>query len=79
MDFKEFGISSVLVSSLERHGIVKPTIVQVETIPLILKGRDVLIQSETGSGKTIGFAIPTIEMIKPSRTVQVLQKTPKRE
>lgn len=79
MDFRDLGISSVLVSSLERHGIVKPTTVQKKTIPLILKGRDVLIQSETGSGKTIGFAVPTIEMIKPAKTVQVLVIAPTRE
>ncbi len=44
-----------------------------------MKGRDVLVQSETGSGKTIGFAIPTIEKIKPIGRVQALVITPTRE
>jgi len=78
-DFKELKISKELIKNLERHGIVKPTIVQQKAIPPILEGRDVIVQSETGSGKTIGFAIPTITNAKPLRRVQVLVITPTRE
>ncbi|MBN1923456.1 MAG: DEAD/DEAH box helicase [Nanoarchaeota archaeon] len=78
-DFKELGISSKLITELEQHGIVKPTLVQEKTIPLVLKGKDVMVQSETGSGKTIGFAVPTIDMVKKEGKVQVLVITPTRE
>ncbi|MDD5417619.1 MAG: DEAD/DEAH box helicase [Candidatus Nanoarchaeia archaeon] len=79
MEFKELGISSGLSDELKNHGIVVPTTVQIKSIPLILNKKDVLIQSETGSGKTIGFAVPTIDMVKPVKNVQVLVVTPTRE
>lgn len=56
-----------------------PTKVQELSIPHILKGRDVMVQSETGSGKTLSFAVPTIELVKPEAKVQVLVMTPTRE
>lgn len=77
--FKELNVSNSMVEELEKHGIVIPTLVQEKTIPLILEKKDVLIQSETGSGKTIGYAIPTIENIKPLKRVQVLVILPTRE
>lgn len=79
MDFKELKISKSLILELGKRGIVKPTPVQVKSIPLILKGKDVLVQSETGSGKTLAFAVPTIELLKPLKKVQVLVITPTRE
>lgn len=79
MDFKELGISNKIINDLEANGIVKPTIVQVKTIPLIMAGKDVMVQSETGSGKTIGFAVPTIEKSEPQNRIQVLVITPTRE
>lgn len=77
--FKEFKISNQLVEELKKHGIVVPTKVQELSIPSILKGKDVLVQSETGSGKTLSFAIPVIETIKRLKEVQVLVITPTRE
>ncbi len=77
--FEELNLSKEVIHDLEKHGIVEPTIVQLKTIPLIMDNRDVLVQSETGSGKTIGFAIPTIENLKPANKVRVLVLTPTRE
>ena len=80
MDFRKFKISESLISSLKSRGIVTPTSVQNQTIPLILEGKDVLVQSETGSGKTIGFAIPTLNLINSnSKQIQVLVIVPTRE
>jgi len=77
--FSEFKISSNLVKDLESHGIVNPTVVQEKVIPLVLTGKDVLVQSETGSGKTIGFAVPTIELIEKTGKVNILVIAPTRE
>jgi ATP-dependent RNA helicase DeaD len=79
MRFEDLGITSGLSHDLESHGIKEPTFVQRKTIPLILKGKDVLVQSETGSGKTVGFAVPTIMKVEPKKGVQVLVVTPTRE
>lgn len=79
MEFKDLEISDALIVELNKHGIIKPTIVQEKTIPFILDGKDVLVQSETGSGKTLAFALPTIKFIKDTNKVQVLVITPTRE
>jgi ATP-dependent RNA helicase DeaD len=79
MEFKDLKIDDDLIKDLYDHGIVKPTIVQEKTIPLIMRGKDVMVQSETGSGKTIGFAIPTIEKIKSTGKAKVLVIAPTRE
>src|SRR3989339_2276566 len=79
MEFKDLEISDALIIELNKHGIIKPTIVQEKTIPFILDGKDVLVQSETGSGKTLAFALPTIKFIKDTNKVQVMVITPTRE
>lgn len=72
-------LSNEMIAVLQRHGITTPTPIQQEVIPAILEGRDVLAQSETGSGKTLSFAIPIIERVKPSAGIQVLVVCPTRE
>lgn len=79
MKFSDLKISVELMTDLERNEIRELTKVQEKVIPLIFKGKDVIVQSETGSGKTIGFAIPTIEKIRSAKRVQVLVITPTRE
>lgn len=68
-----------MLSLLEKHGIVEPTTIQKEIIPAIVQGRDVLAQSETGSGKTLSFAIPIIEDTKKSDGLTALILVPTRE
>ena len=61
-------------------GYEKPTAVQSRVIPLIREGCDVLGQSQTGTGKTAAFAIPTLEKVDPGiRAPQVLVLCPTRE
>ncbi len=57
-----------------------PTEIQEKTIPLLLEGRDVVGQAQTGTGKTAAFGIPLVERIDPSvRAVQALVLAPTRE
>ena len=61
-------------------GYLQPTPVQAEIIPLMLAGRDVLAQSQTGTGKTAAFALPILSRLMPDRRLpQVLVLTPTRE
>jgi ATP-dependent RNA helicase DeaD len=78
--FTSLGISENIVSQLEKLGITEPTNIQIQAIPELLAGRDVVGQSQTGTGKTAAFALPILEKIdfqKPC--VQALILAPTRE
>lgn len=77
--FNKLGLSHDLVKALADNDIIEPTRVQEQVIPMILEGKDLLCQSETGSGKTISFAVPIIEKLKPEGGAQVLVVAPTRE
>ena len=78
--FRALGLSDSLVQAVEGSGYTTPTPIQAETIPLILEGRDVLGQAQTGTGKTAAFALPLLQRINTSeRRPQVLVLTPTRE
>ncbi|MBX7043339.1 MAG: DEAD/DEAH box helicase [Ignavibacteria bacterium] len=64
---------------MKKEGITVATPVQREIIPAIMEGRDVIAQSETGSGKTLSFAVPLLEQIKPKDGLQALVLVPTRE
>ncbi|AXF21024.1 RNA helicase [Burkholderia pyrrocinia] len=59
--FASLGLSPEIVSALEAAGYVKPTPVQQRAIPAGIAGRDLLVSSPTGSGKTAAFMLPAIE------------------
>jgi ATP-dependent RNA helicase RhlE len=61
--FSEYGLDHRLTKSIASNGFEKPTEIQALTIPVILEGKDLFAQAETGSGKTGSFAIPVLEKI----------------
>ncbi|MFX1519686.1 MAG: DEAD/DEAH box helicase [Promethearchaeota archaeon] len=63
MKFSDLNVESKIVEALSIYGLVEPTEIQIEAIPLIQKGFDVIGQSKTGSGKTAAFAVPMLEKI----------------
>ena len=64
MNFTELGINEYNVNALKKINILKPTPVQQKSIPLILKGQNIMAQARTGSGKTLAFVLPIIENLK---------------
>ncbi|MBN1175667.1 DEAD/DEAH box helicase [Candidatus Woesearchaeota archaeon] len=80
-EFKKLGLSDNTVKALEKKGYTTPTTIQARVIPLLLEGKkDVVGQSQTGTGKTASFALPILERIKEnSKTVQAIILTPTRE
>lgn len=79
-DFSALGIRREINDILRESGITKPTAIQVQAIPMILAGRDVVGQSQTGTGKTLAFVLPILEKIDSTNThVQALIITPTRE
>ncbi|MFH1415994.1 MAG: DEAD/DEAH box helicase [Elusimicrobiota bacterium] len=78
--FNDIGINDELVRILKTKGFVHPTSIQEEAIPLILEGRDLIGQAETGSGKTAACGIPLIQLVDKSiNAIQILILTPTRE
>jgi ATP-dependent RNA helicase DeaD len=80
LSFKNLGLSEARVSQLEKLGFTAPTAIQMQAIPELLAGRDVVGQAQTGTGKTAAFSLPILERIdfnKPA--VQALILTPTRE
>ncbi|QRG70841.1 DEAD/DEAH box helicase [Brevibacillus choshinensis] len=79
-DFLALGIRKELLDALKENGITEPTPVQGQTIPVALKGKDVISQAQTGTGKTLAFVLPILEQADPEVThVQSLILTPTRE
>jgi ATP-dependent RNA helicase DeaD len=78
--FAALGLRPEIVDVLASLGYEAPTPIQEKTIPLLLAGRDVIGQAQTGTGKTAAFALPILEKIDPKkRATQALVLTPTRE
>lgn len=79
-NFSALGIREELVALLKDSGVTTATPIQDKSIPALLDGQDVIAQAQTGTGKTLAFALPIMERIKPeSPFVQALIITPTRE
>ncbi|NNK77250.1 MAG: DEAD/DEAH box helicase [Litoreibacter sp.] len=83
--FEALGLSKKLSEKLAENGLVTPTPIQEEAIPIVLSGRDVMGLAQTGTGKTAAFGLPIIHKIikigeKPApKTVRGLILAPTRE
>ncbi|MDR7002707.1 DEAD/DEAH box helicase [Neobacillus niacini] len=79
-EFIELGISKELTENLRSFGIATPTPIQSKAIPFVMKGKDVIAQAQTGTGKTFAFILPILEKIDANALhVQALIVTPTRE
>lgn len=82
MKFTELGLLPEMQRAIDELGFETATDIQAEAIPAVREGRDVIGKSQTGTGKTLAFAIPAIEKIDRSEaetSVQVLILCPTRE
>lgn len=81
LTFGELGLSEPIMRAIANVGYEEATPIQTQAIPLIMSGRDVTGQSQTGTGKTAAFSIPAIERILSNhrRGTQVLILCPTRE
>lgn len=66
-NFENLKISQEIISGLNTIGITEPTSIQEKTIPLALEGKNLIGQSETGTGKTLAYLLPIIEKIDISK------------
>jgi len=78
--FSDLGLSPEILKAIDKLGFEQASPIQAASIPVLLSGKDIVGQSQTGSGKTAAFAIPAIEKTDPNlRAVQVLILCPTRE
>src|SRR5215210_6069041 len=78
--FAALGLRPEIVDVLASLGYEAPTPIQSRTIPLLLAGKDLIGQAQTGTGKTAAFALPILEKIDPKkRQTQALVLCPTRE
>ncbi|MBE6089202.1 MAG: DEAD/DEAH box helicase [Clostridium beijerinckii] len=79
-EFTKFKISDEILKSIEGLGYKNPSKVQEKVIPEILLNKDIIVKSQTGSGKTAAFGIPLCEKVDWNENVpQILVLTPTRE
>lgn len=86
MSFKELGLNKPIVKAASEIGIENPTKVQEQTIPLVLEKKDVIVSSQTGTGKTAAFVLPILQNLfnrqdapKKGKKIKALIVSPTRE
>jgi len=81
MSFKEFNLHPQIEAGIEALGFTTPTPIQLQSIPAILQGRDVMGLAQTGTGKTAAFALPILQRLMngPRRKARALIVAPTRE
>ena len=78
--FQQLALPDAILTALDSVGYETPSPIQAQTIPLLLDGRDVLGQAQTGTGKTAAFALPALANIDlKQKDPQVLVLAPTRE
>lgn len=87
-DFSQFNLAPQILSGIAKLGYTSPTPIQIEAIPVVLEGRDVMGAAQTGTGKTASFGLPVLQRILPfantstspaRHPVRVLVLSPTRE
>lgn len=79
-EFVKLNISNEVIEALNKINIKIPTPIQEKSIPILLEGKDVIGQAQTGTGKTFAYSIPLIESIdEHSKDVEALVLCPTRE
>ena len=63
MNFTDLGLAEPLLRAVREHGYETPTPIQVQAIPAVLKGGDLLAGAQTGTGKTAGFVLPMLQRL----------------
>ena len=79
MKFMEFNLKPELNKAIESAGFSEPSPIQADAIPVVLEGKDIVAQAQTGTGKTAAFGLPLLNMMKCDGSVEVVVVVPTRE
>ncbi|MEE3380307.1 MAG: DEAD/DEAH box helicase [Succiniclasticum sp.] len=78
-NFGELVLEKRVVTALKDMGFEEPSPIQLQAVPLLLEGKDIIGQAQTGTGKTAAFGIPIVQGIEDHRHIQALILSPTRE
>ena len=73
MSFSKLGLSDEIVRAVTARGYTEPTPIQLQAIPVVLSGQDLLAGAQTGTGKTAGFTLPILQRLS-AKKVQDYEK-----
>lgn len=80
LSFDNLGLKEDLMKGIFAHGFQEPATIQTQAIPVIISGKDAIVQAQSGSGKTATFAISALQRIDTNlAATQVLILSPTRE
>ncbi len=79
MNFEELGLTPEMLKAINSIGLKKPTLIQERSIPHVIRGKDIVGESATGSGKTFAFGTGIIEKTEKGKGLQALVLVPTRE
>jgi len=72
-NFQQFSLSPLILKATVEAGYTTPTAVQIKAIPVVLKGNDLMVEAQTGTGKTAGFVLPVLERLLKIESVEANQ------
>ena len=67
MRFDEMELQEPILRAVQEMGFEEMTPIQAEAIPVVMKGKDIIGQAQTGTGKTAAFGIPLLQMVNPKK------------
>ncbi|MDZ8082715.1 MAG: DEAD/DEAH box helicase [Nostoc sp. DcaGUA01] len=70
MSFSHLGLSNEIIRAVTELGYTKPTPIQMQAIPAVLSGRDLLAGAQTGTGKTASFTLPLLQKLSSDKSVK---------
>ncbi len=79
MKFTDFNLKKDLEKAVDAAGFVEPSPIQEQAIPVVIAGRDIVAQAQTGTGKTAAFGLPILQNMKCDGTVEAVVIVPTRE
>jgi len=79
MTFNDFNLRKELNTAIKEAGFSEPSPIQQQAIPVVLKGKDIVAQAQTGTGKTAAFGLPLLNMMKCDGKVEAVVIVPTRE
>jgi ATP-dependent RNA helicase DeaD len=79
MKFNDFKFKKDLQKAVNAAGFVEPSPIQQQAIPVVLEGKDIVAQAQTGTGKTAAFGLPTLQNMRCDGSVEAVVIVPTRE
>lgn len=79
MTFQDFNLKKELNQAIQTAGFTEPSPIQQQAIPVVMQGKDIVAQAQTGTGKTAAFGLPLLNMMQCNGKVETVVIVPTRE